>query len=178
MLKWNPTALKKTFNWFMIHNPCTLLNGDHHSTGAFLKTKQVWHLRCSQGISLETGTSAWENKRIGAVRGQDLPHKQLHAKLLTKGVKVIVEPKKNFFLRQRQGFLECNLRLYKKSPGLWKHTFRFHKKAAVEHVFGLVKLRNPTPTVSKAPKQAQAHGAAFLLYNLNLLLTQDKTGRT
>ena len=61
---------------------------------------------------------------------------QLHAKLFDRVIILIVEPKKNLLLGQQEGFLEHSLSLYTKSPGLWKHSFRFHKKAAVKHMLG------------------------------------------
>ena len=97
--------------------------------------------------------------------------KQLPVNLLDRGVEPIVEPKKNFNLSQRNGFLERSLRLYQKSTGLWNHTFRYHKKMAVEHVFGLVKLRTSPLRSHKLKNKNKNVLTAFLLYNnLNLRL--------
>ena len=55
-----------------------------------------------------------------------------------------MEPKKNFVFKGVKDFIERSLRLYKNSLVLWKHTFRYWRKAAVEHVFGVVNQHKPS----------------------------------
>ena len=93
-------------------------------------------------------------------------------KLLEWCVKFVVASRKNFVLNRVKGFLERSLRLYKNSPGLWKHTFRYWRKAAVEHVFGAMKQYKPPLRARKLKNKHKELMTAFLLYNLKTLLKQ------
>ena len=95
----------------------------------------------------------------------------LHEELLTRELKPIVEPKKNFVNHGTSSFRDQMINFYQLNPGLWHATFRTYLKASVEHVFGIVKIR---PVPMNARKERMQHKqllARFLMYNMRLWLT-------
>ena len=108
--------------------------------------------------------------------GKTYHDKELHATSSVCGLRFVVEPKKNFVLRGVKGFLERSLRLYKNSPGLWRHTFRYWRKSAVEHVFGAVTQHKSQLRAKKLKNKHKELMTAFLLYNLKILLKQAHVG--
>jgi hypothetical protein len=92
--------------------------------------------------------------------------KPLTDDLLDLGVRHIVEPKSNAVDHGTDTPRDRSLRLYKNSPGLWKHTFKHGRKSAVEQVFGEVKLENTHLNSRKRNILKKEILLQFLLYNL------------
>ena len=82
------------------------------------------------------------------------------------GVRHIVEPKSNAVDHGTDTPRDRSLRLYKNSPGLWKHTFKHGRKSAVEQVFGEIKLENTHLISRKRNMLKKEILLQFLLYNL------------
>ena len=168
LLQWDWSFLKKASKWFdKVH---ILVDTTTRAVLSLSITESFDH-DITQVLKLLRRARVLRRRAAYVLYGNKAYHdRRLHAKLEAWGVRFIVEPKKNFVPHGLSGFFERSLRLYKNSPGLWKHTFRDHKKAAVEHVFGLVKLHNP-PVRARTRKNKHKHlVAAFLLYNLKTLL--------
>ena len=98
----------------------------------------------------------------------------LMARLEAWGVKLVVEPKKNLREDNKDGLARRSLRLYRRSSGLWEHTFKYHLKAEVEHVFGWVKQKPFRTRARKARNQHKHFIALFVLYNLEILLRRGE----
>ncbi|MCG3218129.1 MAG: transposase [Candidatus Heimdallarchaeota archaeon] len=95
----------------------------------------------------------------------------LQEELLNRGLKLIVEPKKNTVDHGTSSFRDQSFRFYQANSGLWHATFRTYRKSSVEHVFGVVKLR---PVPMNARRERMQHKqllARFLMYNMRLWLT-------
>lgn len=86
--------------------------------------------------------------------------------LLDMGVRHIVEPKSNAVDHATDSPRDRSLRLYKNSPGLWKHTFKHGRKSAVEQIFGKIKLENTHLNSRKRNLLKKEILLQFLLYNL------------
>lgn len=92
--------------------------------------------------------------------------KPLTDDLADLGVRHIVEPKSNAVDHGTDTPRDRGLRLYKNSPGLWKHTFKHGRKSAVEQVFGEIKLGNRNLNSRKRNLLKKEILLQFLLYNL------------
>ena len=169
LVKWQRSALTKTSTWF--HKAHILVDTATQAVLSLSLTKSVVHDVTQIHTLLRQGYLLGRKRRLVLFGDKAYHHKQLHAKLLDWGVKVIVEPKTNFRLGQRQGLLERTLHLYQRSPGLWKYILLYHEKTTVDHVFGLVKIHKPS-LQAQTLKNKHKHKhllTAFLLANLNLL---------
>ena len=153
LLKWDKSFLKKASKWF--DKAYILVDTTTQAVLSFSITESFDH-DITQVLRLLRRMRVLRRKGDYVLYGDKAYHdRELHAKLLGCGMKFIVEPKKNFVFRCVKGFLERSLRLYKNSPELWKHTFRYWRKATVEHVFGVVKQHKPPLRARKLKKQAQ-----------------------
>ena len=174
LLKWDRSFLKKASKWF--DKAHILVDTASQAVLSISFTESFDH-DLTQVLRLLRRARVLRRKREYVLYGDKAYHdKQLHAKLLEWGVKFVVESKKNFVLRGVKGFLERSLRLYKNSPGLWRHTFRYWRKAAVEHVFGLVKQHKPSLMARELKNKHKELLTAFLLYDLKTLLKKAQNG--
>ena len=95
----------------------------------------------------------------------------LQEELLNRGLKLIVEPKKNMVDHGTSSFRDKAVRFYQSNSGLWHATFRTYLKASVEHVFGVIKLRSIPMNARREAMQHKQLLARFLMYNMRLWLT-------
>ena len=93
--------------------------------------------------------------------------------LVEQDIRPVIEPKSNFVDHGTNSARDRSVRLYLSSPELWKKTFRVGLKAAVEHVFGFIKL-GFVPLRERLPLQKRKRLLLyFFQYNFRLYLHSD-----
>lgn len=93
------------------------------------------------------------------------------------GVRHVVEPKSNAVDHRSDSARDRSVRLYKKSPGLWKYTNRHNRKTAVEQVFGEVKIRKNGMNSRKRSLLKKQVLLQFFMYNLAKAVEIENFGR-
>ena len=165
LLKWNKSSLKK-------------------STKHFKKAHIIidcWS-KAVLGLRITASTEADIKSLLPLIKKVKIPpneKKRLHGdkayhdgelqnELAEKNIKMIVEPKKNFVDHGTDSFRDQMVRFYQMNSSLWHSTYRTHRKATVEHIFGVIKV-SFIPVKAKKLQMQQKHILShFLMYNLEL----------
>ncbi len=171
LLKWGKKKLKKTSRAFYkahiaVDVKSTAVLSVKLSKSMTHDVKIAWKLIKSMGSNVVS-----KLRRIYGDKAYN--DKKLREYLISKSVNLIVEPKKNATDKGTNDFQDKNLRLYRRSPNLWKSTHNYNQKTFVELVFGTVKSK-PIPLSAKLAKNKKKQLIMkFFVYNFNMLLETE-----
>jgi len=93
------------------------------------------------------------------------------------GVRHVVEPKSNSVDHGTDSARDRSVRLYLRSPGLWKYSNRHNRKSAVEQVFGEIKIKKNGMNSRKRSLLKKQVLLQFFMYNLAKAVEIDNFGR-